>query len=189
MQRKINLNLSQSYSCFVCGFTLIELLIVVVILGLLAGVVVPQIAGSTEQAKLSVLDSNLSLLRRAIQHYQLEHGHLPGAVPSQGTCAVGVNTDTATGGAAAFVAHMTQYTTVTGVACSMSDKGSGGEIIFGPYFRDGIPQNPITKSNAVTAIHTGSLALTGSGTDENGGWLYDFITGQIIADQPSFDDR
>lgn len=172
------------------GFTLLKLLIVVVILAALAGVVIPQLSGSQDDAKLAVLDTNLASLRKAIDLYTIQHGHFPGAVKSGGTCAVGTNTDTATPGAAAFVAHLTQYTTVEGVACSQKDGDSGGLIRYGPYFGNiTLPSNPMTGLNTVTAIQTGALQMTGSGSDNDGGWLYDFITGQIIADQPSYDDR
>ncbi|MGF1615108.1 MAG: type IV pilin protein, partial [Gammaproteobacteria bacterium] len=58
-----------------CGFTLVELLIVVVILAILAAVAVPQFTRSTDDAKLSALDSTLSRMRSAIDLYYQQHGH------------------------------------------------------------------------------------------------------------------
>ena len=70
------------------GFTLVELLIVVIILAILAAIVVPQFASSTEDAKISALDSTLANIRSAIDLYYQQHGHYPSAVASGGgTCA------------------------------------------------------------------------------------------------------
>lgn len=172
------------------GFTLIELLIVVTILSVLASVVVPQFGKSSESSKLVALDSDLASLRTAIDMYTAEHGHYPGSVPSRGTCAVGDNTDTATPGAAAFLAHLTQYTTAEGVACSQSDAKTGGSIRYGPYLRGGrLPVNPLTGSSEIQAIQTGALKLAAYGSDADGGWLYDFAVGRIAANQPGYVDR
>jgi general secretion pathway protein G len=174
----------------ISGFTLVELLIVVIILAILAAIVIPQFGQTTDDAKLTALDADLAIFREAIDLYASQHGHFPGAVRSNGTCAVGANIDTATPGAAAFVAQMTQYTTVSGVACTESNAEAGGLIRYGPYLRArAIPNNPMTGINQVVAIQTGALDMSGSGTDEDGGWLYDFIIGKIIADQPSYGNR
>jgi len=45
------------------AFTLIEMLIVIVILGILAMVIIPQISTSTDDAKLSTLQTNLNSMR------------------------------------------------------------------------------------------------------------------------------
>ena len=55
------------------GFTLVELLIVVVILGLLAAVVLPQINGVTAASKESALDADLGAIRQAISLYRVQH--------------------------------------------------------------------------------------------------------------------
>lgn len=49
------------------GFTLVEVLIVVVIMAVLAAVVVPQFAASTDDAKASTAQFNLSTLRSLVQ--------------------------------------------------------------------------------------------------------------------------
>lgn len=170
------------------GFTLVELLIVVVILALLTAIVVPQFSSSAGDARLATLDTNLKAVRAAIDLYYLQHQHYPGAVKSKGVCTKGTNQEANTSGEEAFVAHLMLYSTLTGIACSQSDGKAGGPIKFGPYLKM-IPKNPFTGDNQVKVIAAGDLVLTGTGTDKDGGWLYDYITGAFIADQPSYGNR
>ncbi|MCP4350322.1 MAG: type II secretion system major pseudopilin GspG [Desulfobacterales bacterium] len=59
------------------GFTLIELLIVMVILGLLAAIVVPQYGKQAEKSKLKDAKIQITLLETAIEVYRLEVGKFP----------------------------------------------------------------------------------------------------------------
>lgn len=61
------------------GFTLVEILIVVVILGILASVVVPQFARATEQAKSDTTYSELQKIRRHIEIFKARNA---GAMPA-----------------------------------------------------------------------------------------------------------
>jgi len=56
------------------GFTLIEILIVVIILGILAAIVIPQFTNASTQAKQSALDSTVQTLRSQIALWRLQHG-------------------------------------------------------------------------------------------------------------------
>lgn len=52
------------------AFTLVEILIVVVILGILAAIIVPQFANATSEAASGTTASELEKLRRAVDVYQ-----------------------------------------------------------------------------------------------------------------------
>ncbi len=56
------------------GFTLIEILIVVIILGILAAIVIPQFSSASTQARTSALQSTVQTLRNQIALYKLQHG-------------------------------------------------------------------------------------------------------------------
>jgi len=100
------------------GFTLVEILIVVVILGILAAIVIPQFTQASTEAKISSLQSNLQSIRSQIELYKIQHNDEPPA------------------DAANFV---TQMTTQTDVA------GNPGED-FGPYLQK-MPINPFSGVN------------------------------------------
>ncbi len=59
------------------GFTLIEILIVVVILGILAAVVVPQFTNASEDANDAAVRSQLQTLRGQIELYRAQVGSDP----------------------------------------------------------------------------------------------------------------
>ena len=59
------------------GFTLVEILIVVVILGILAAIVIPQFTEASTEAKLSALCTDLQTLRSQIELYKIQHNDNP----------------------------------------------------------------------------------------------------------------
>lgn len=56
------------------GFTLVEILIVVVILGILAAIVIPQFSQASSDAMASSLKSDLQTLRSQVALYKIQHG-------------------------------------------------------------------------------------------------------------------
>ncbi len=59
------------------GFTLIELLVVLVVLGLLAGLVAPQVLGRVSEARVTAARTQLELLSVALDQYRLDAGRYP----------------------------------------------------------------------------------------------------------------
>jgi general secretion pathway protein G len=59
------------------GFTLIEIMVVVVILGIMAALVVPNIAGRQEQAQRTAVESDLNALANALEFYRLDNFTYP----------------------------------------------------------------------------------------------------------------
>lgn len=59
------------------AFTLIELLLVLVILGVLAAIVVPKLAGRSEDAKLKAAKAEISILSGALDTFEIDNGRYP----------------------------------------------------------------------------------------------------------------
>jgi general secretion pathway protein G len=115
------------------GFTLVEILIVVVILGILAAIVIPQFTNASEDAKESALVSDLQTMRGQIELYKAQHnGVVPGDV-------------TTVSGAAAVEAALTGYTNVYGIT-----QAGPGTNIYGPYMQK-IPKNPFNEGRGINA--------------------------------------
>src|SRR5207253_9686180 len=66
-------NAMKAYRTKKSGFTLVEILIVVIILGILAAIVIPQFTNASTDAKKSNMASQLQTLRSQIQLYKLQH--------------------------------------------------------------------------------------------------------------------
>ena len=118
------------------AFTLIEILIVVIILGILAAIVIPQFSGASDDARTSSVMTQLQTLRSAVELYKLQH--LDQYPTTDGTAdADNWSWDL-----------LTQKTTEDGST-------TNGDL--GPYLQS-IPLNPLTKSSDVT-----DAAATGKG--------------------------
>ncbi|MEW6262534.1 MAG: type II secretion system major pseudopilin GspG [Thermodesulfobacteriota bacterium] len=59
------------------GFTLIEILVVVVILGILAGLVVPRIMGKPGEARIAKARMQIESLETALKLFKLDNGFYP----------------------------------------------------------------------------------------------------------------
>jgi general secretion pathway protein G len=59
------------------GFTLIELMVVLVILGMLAGLVGPRLFGRVDSSKVKTAETQVKMIRGALQTYRLDIGNYP----------------------------------------------------------------------------------------------------------------
>ncbi|QTA93220.1 type II secretion system major pseudopilin GspG [Desulfonema magnum] len=59
------------------GFTLIELMVVIVILGILAGLIVPKVMDKPGEAKQAAARIDIKALESALKFYKLHHGTYP----------------------------------------------------------------------------------------------------------------
>ena len=122
------------------GFTLVEILIVVVILGILAAIVIPQFTEASTEAKTSSLMTDLQTMRSQIELYKVQHNDNPPTL-------IG------------FEAQITGQTDIYGAV--------GTD--YGPYLQK-IPTNPFNDSSAFETWGTPGLPGTiGWEYDESNG--------------------
>ncbi|MGD8319599.1 MAG: type II secretion system major pseudopilin GspG [Gemmatimonadota bacterium] len=59
------------------GFTLVEILVVVIVLGLLAGLVAPRIIGRVSEARSATARTQIEMMSVALDSYRLDNGRYP----------------------------------------------------------------------------------------------------------------
>lgn len=59
------------------GFTLIEIMVVVVILGILGALVVPNIVGKPDEARVAAAKSDINAIGVALETYRIDNGFYP----------------------------------------------------------------------------------------------------------------
>ena len=156
------------------GFTLIEILIVIIVLGILAMIIVPQISVSTEDAKVSTVQSDLSSIRSALEIYYAQHNSkYPGQTESTGGTA---NTDAGVA-AVSMVRQLTQYTNSSGKVSVSKDT----TFKYGPYIKGlALPTNPFNEVATVVCDATTDITKTRAATGTDG-WKFHFETGVFYA--------
>ena len=116
------------------GFTLVEILIVVVILGILAAIVIPQFTEASTEAKTSSLCTDLQTMRSQIELYKIQHNDM---LPGSGT--------------ASFVDALTSQTNIAGAV--------GTD--YGPYIQK-IPTNQFNDLDTIR--EEAGVSTAGAGT-------------------------
>ena len=140
------------------GFTLVEILIVVIILGILAAIVIPQFTEASNDARESQLVSDLQTVRSQVELYKVQHLERLPSVNENGAA------DTAN-----FLDRLTKKTDHTG-ALNVNGK-------FGPYLQK-FPTNPFA-STAQDGVTFG-VADPAPGSDATG-WYFNTSTGKFSA--------
>ncbi len=156
------------------GFTLIEMLVVVVVLGILAMIIIPQVAVSTDDASLRTLETNLNTLRSAIELYYHQHtSNYPGALNHTTGAAVAADAEAAT----AFIEQLTKYSAVNGVVANTK----AGAAIYGPYIKGlDLPTNPYNNLNTLICDFDEADITVRSSAGTNSGWKFYPVTGVLI---------
>jgi general secretion pathway protein G len=75
----------RTYQTRKSGFTLVEILIVVIILGILAAIVIPQFTNASQDARKNSLTSQLQTIRSQLELYKLQHKDQPPPAVLAGT--------------------------------------------------------------------------------------------------------
>ncbi len=134
------------------GSAVVEMVAVVVILGVLAAIVIPQFTETSEDTKTSSLHTDIQWMRSMIELYKIQHGgNLPGF------------------GAASFIQALTGETDHTG---AVGDH-------YGPYI-DKMPVNAFTGLNTVRFESGAQYEVPVAKATH--GWVFNITTGEFRAD-------
>jgi len=155
-----------------CAFTVMEVTIVVVVVGLLATVVLPQFSIEKKQASQISLRDELQYLRTQIAVFKAQHQDVPPGYP-QGHATVQPN-------ARCFVEQMTLHSDIN---CNVSRPDSPA-YPYGPYLKQ-LPVDPVNNSSAVILVPNNRPLPAPSGS---AGWIYKPQTQEIIANLAGKDD-
>ena len=79
------------------GFTLVEILIVVIILGILAAIVIPQFTNASNDARNNSVASTLQTARSQIELFKIQHADTPPLMTAMWTIMLGKSTTTNVG--------------------------------------------------------------------------------------------
>jgi prepilin-type N-terminal cleavage/methylation domain-containing protein len=55
------------------GFTLIELMVVIVVIGILAGIAIPRFMGAQDRSRIGAAESDINAMRQALGLYEIDH--------------------------------------------------------------------------------------------------------------------
>jgi general secretion pathway protein G len=149
------------------GFTLVEILIVVIILGILAAIVIPQFTNASQDARKNSLTSQLQTIRSQIELYKLQHkDQMP----------------TGLGGGGAT--DWDKLTTQTDADQAAYTGAAGQTGPFGPYLQQA-PANPLNGSTSVLAI-AADVSAGDPSTTTTAGFLFNPTTGKVWGTSAKF---
>ncbi len=147
------------------GLSLLEILLVSAILLVLAGVAVPVLTMTVEDARDTSCEQQLQRVRTAIDYYKFQHLELnPGYDPELDEWTLD-----------AFLAQLLTASDQAGFTAAVGSVG----YPFGPYLTEGIPANPYNDLDTILFLEPGR---SGAGLpDDSTGWVYDADDGSFRA--------
>jgi len=155
------------------GFTLVELMIVIIIIGVLAAIVIPQFSGASRQARENTLRDDLRFLRTQVQVYRVQHRGSPPGYPNGNVNGSPTEAD--------FVDQMVKFTSEHG-----DPSTTASDVYrFGPYLSR-VPSNPINDRTTIFVVDNGqpmpdSTSLPMMNGSEEYGWIYKAQTQEWMA--------
>ena len=155
------------------AFTLVEILIVVIILGILAAIVIPQFTNASQDARKNSLTSQLQTIRSQLELYKLQHlDQLPTDLAAGGT-----------GGNGSANGCWTLMCEKTNADHTTTSPGNGLSCPFGPYLQ-AAPVNSLNSSSEVDVVSGttdyGSGGVTNGGS-QSAGFILNTTSGKIWA--------
>jgi type II secretory pathway pseudopilin PulG len=154
------------------AFTVVEVLIVVVALGILGMLVIPQFTRASQQSKQNQLKDVIQYLRTQVAVFKAQHQDIPPGYPG-GDPVQSPTVD-------AFVTQMTSHSDVN---FNLNPPGSPA-YPYGPYL-SALPTNPVNGRNTVEVVGNNQPVPVPDGTT---GWIYKPQTQDIIANIVGKDD-
>ena len=155
------------------AFTLVEILVVVVLLGILAGVVLPLVAGSSISAKESALGHDLQMLRRFVLIYKTQHREIGPGYPDGDTTQAPTEL--------AFTEQMTMSSNPAGQTAAVGTAG----FVRGPYVMK-FPVNPLNNKSTVQMLDNAENFPANA--DNSHGWIYKASTSEVRSDSIGTND-
>jgi len=155
------------------AFTLVEILVVVVLLGILAVVVLPLVAGSSISAKESALAIDLQMIRRYVLVYKTQHLEVGPGYPDGDTTQAPTEP--------VFIAQTTMSSNPSGQTAAVGTAGYER----GPYLMK-IPVNPLNNLSTVQML--GDAEDFPGNADNSHGWIYKASTSEVRSDSTGTSD-
>ena len=114
------------------GFTLVEILIVVIILGILAAIVIPQFTNASNDARNNSIASTLQTVRSQMELFKIQHADTPPAITGM-------------------------WSIMTGKSNTVDIQTVVATGVFGPYLQ----QAPVNPANGKSAVGAAASATVG----------------------------